>query len=298
VLLEGFRPGVMERLGLGPDTCLARNPRLVYGRMTGWGQDGPLARTVGHDINYISLAGALHAIGGRDGPPVPPLNIVGDFGGGGAILAAGVLAALWEAVRSGRGQVVDAAMLDGSALLMSWIYGEFAAGRWRDQRASNEVDGGRPFYQVYETGDAKFIAVGPIEPRFFAELCRCIGLDDPAFADHHDESVWPALQERLGRIFRTRSRAEWCTLLEGSDACATPVLSLAETPEHPHNRARGVFITVAGVVQPAPAPRFSRSMAGTPTPPPAAGAHTDAALADWGFRTDEIDALRASRAIA
>ncbi len=295
-LIEVFRPGVMERLGLGPDACLAVNPRLVYGRITGWGQTGPLAPAAGHDINYIALAGVLGAIGEPDRKPVPPLNLVGDFGGG-AVLAAGMLAALWESSRTARGQVVDSAMLDSSALLMGWILGERAAGRWRDQRGTNEVDGGRPYFTTYRTHDGKYLSVGPIEPKFFADMCRRLGHDELARIDHLDPAGWPALGRRLTEIFLTRSRDDWCAIFEGSDACVTPVLDLAEVDQDPHNAARGVFVAVAGVTQPAPTPRFSRTPNADPTPPPAAGTQTDEALAAWGFGPEEIARLRAIGAI-
>jgi alpha-methylacyl-CoA racemase len=290
-LLEGYRPGVMERLGLGPEPCLARNPRLVYGRMTGWGQDGPLAERAGHDIDYVALSGVLHAIGPGDGPPVPPLNLVGDFGGGGAMLAVGVLGALWEAQRSGTGQVVDAAMVDGAAAMAAWVYGERAAGRWRDQRAANVVDGGRPFYGIYETRDGKFIAIGAIEARFFRTLCEAIGLDPAGFPDHTDPACWPRLRARLAEIFATRSRDYWCRILDPADACAAPVLSFAEAPGHPHNRMRQTFVEVDGVVQPAPAPRFGRTPLAPPSPPPQPGAETAAILADWGVAEADAEAL-------
>ena len=256
LLIEGFRPGVMERLGLGPEVCLGRNPRLVYGRMTGWGQTGPLARAAGHDINYIAITGALHAIGRPDEPPAPPLNLVGDFGGGGMLLAVGLLAALHETAASGRGQVVDAAMTDGTALLSTFIHGLKAQGMWTDQRGENLLDGGAHFYDTYACADGRFIAIGAIEPQFYAELrCRC-GIDDRLFDEQGDSSRWPLLKLRLADIFRTRTRDEWCALLEGSDACFAPVLSMAEAPTHPHNQARGTFTTRDGIVQPNAAPRF------------------------------------------
>ena len=261
VLLEGFRPGVMERLGLGPAECQARNPRLVYGRMTGWGQHGPLAHAAGHDINYIAISGALHAIGRADEPPVPPLNYVGDFGGGAMLLAFGVLAALHEARQSGQGQVVDAAMTDGAALLSAMMYGFKAAGRWSNQRGENLLDGGAHFYGTYACADGKYVAVGAIEPQFYALLReRCGIADDPAFDAQMDADRWPLLKLRLADLFRTRTRDEWCVLLEGSDACFAPVLDWDEAPAHPHNVARGTFVEVEGVVQPAPAPRFSRTV--------------------------------------
>lgn len=297
ILTEGFRPGVMERLGLGPDICLARNPKLVYGRMTGFGQTGPLAKVAGHDINYIAMSGALHAIGGAD-KPVPPLNLVGDFGGGALYLAFGLMAALIEAGRSGKGQVVDATMIDGAASLMTMMYGMAAAGSWDDRRYSNLVDGGAHFYDTYETADGRHVSIGSIEPQFYAELIRLAGLDPAEFAAQNDKAEWPRMKARLVEVFKTKTRDEWCSLMEGSDVCFAPVLSMFEAPEHPHNRERGTFIEVDGVVQPGPAPRFSRTEPGRPTPPPAPGTHTDEGLADWGFSADEIAALKASGAAA
>jgi alpha-methylacyl-CoA racemase len=263
-LIEGFRPGTMERLGLGPDVCQAINPRLVYGRMTGWGQTGPLAQAAGHDINYIALSGALHAIGPRDGKPTVPLNYLGDFGGGGMLLAVGVLAALLEAKGSGRGQVVDAAMVDGSALLSAMMYGFKANGWWTSQRGTNMLDGGAHFYDTYRCADGKYVAVGPIEPQFHATLRERCGLVDAAFDAQMDASAWPALKEKLADVFATRTRDAWCALLEGSDACFAPVLDWDEAPRHPHNVARATFVAVDGVTQPAPAPRFSRTRAEVP----------------------------------
>lgn len=297
ILTEGFRPGVMERLGLGPDICLARNPKLVYGRMTGFGQTGPLAKVAGHDINYIAMSGALHAIGGPD-KPVPPLNLVGDFGGGALYLAFGLMAALIDAGRSGKGQVVDATMIDGAASLMTMMYGMAAAGSWDDRRSANLVDGGAHFYDTYETADGRHVSIGSIEPQFYAELIRLAGLDPADFAAQNDKAEWPRMKARLVEVFKTKTRDEWCRLMEGSDVCFAPVLSMFEAPEHPHNRERGTFIEVDGVVQPGPAPRFSRTAPGRPTPPPAPGAHTDQGLADWGFSADEIAALKASGAAA
>jgi alpha-methylacyl-CoA racemase len=296
-LVEGFRPGVAERLGIGPEECLARNPRLVYGRVTGWGQDGPLARAAGHDIDYIALAGALHPIGPAGGPPVPPLNLVGDFGGGGMLLALGVVAALLEAGRSGRGQVVDAAMVDGAALLTTQLHELLAAGRWSDRRGANLLDGAAPFYAVYETADGRHLAVGALEPRFYAELLQRLGLDGGDLPDRLDRDGWPELRERLAALFRTRTREEWCRLLEGTDACVAPVLSLTEAPAHPHNRARGTFVDVGGVVQPAPAPRFSRTPCATPEPPPGPGEDPGPTLAAWGLAPDEVARLRAGGAV-
>jgi alpha-methylacyl-CoA racemase len=271
LLIEGFRPQVMERLGLGPSVCLARNPRLVYGRMTGWGQDGPLASAAGHDINYIALTGALHAIGRADTPPVPPLNLVGDFGGGGMLLAVGLLAALHEARQSGKGQVVDAAMTDGASLLSAFMYGLKAQGRWSNQRGENLLDGGAHFYDTYECADGRYVAIGAIEPQFYAELRERCGIADPLFDEQMDALRWPLLKVRLADVFRTRTRDEWCALLEGSDACFAPVLDWDEAPRHPHNVARETFLSIDGVVQPAPAPRFSRTPASRPRVPQAAG---------------------------
>jgi alpha-methylacyl-CoA racemase len=297
ILTEGFRPGVMERLGLGPDICLARNPKLVYGRMTGFGQTGPLAKVAGHDINYIAMSGALHAIGGPD-KPVPPLNLVGDFGGGALYLAFGLMAALIEAGRSGKGQVVDATMIDGAASLMTMMYGMAAAGSWDDRRYTNLVDGGAHFYDTYETADGRHVSIGSIEPQFYAELIRLAGLDPAEFAAQNDKAEWPRMKARLVEVFKTKTRDEWCSLMEGSDVCFAPVLSMFEAPEHPHNRERGTFIEIDGVLQPGPAPRFSRTAPDRPTPPPAPGTHTDQGLADWGFSVDEIAALKASGAAA
>ncbi len=297
-LIEGFRPGVTERLGIGPDECLARNPRLVYGRMTGWGQEGPIAHAAGHDINYIALTGALHAVGARGGPPVPALNLIGDFGGGGLYLAFGMVCGLLEARRSGKGQVVDAAMTDGSASLMTMVYGMFAAGAWEDERGRNAVDGGSHFYTVYETRDGKYVSVGSIEDKFYAELLERTGVDPDSLPAQFDRGEWASATERFAAIFRTKTRDEWCELMEGSDVCFAPVLSLAEAPAHPHNRARETFVEVDGVVQPAPAPRFSRTVPGIRRPPARRGEHTDEALADWGFAPGEIAALRAEGAIA
>jgi alpha-methylacyl-CoA racemase len=294
-LIEGFRPGVMERLGVGPDVCLKRNPKLVYGRMTGWGQTGPLANAAGHDINYISLTGALHAIGGGDGKPVPPLNLVGDFGGGALYLAFGVVCALLEAMRSGKGQVVDAAMTDGAASLMSMFYAMTAMGIWKDSRSSNMLDGGAHFYDTYETKDGKFVSIGSIEPQFYKELMEKTGISDPAFAAQMDRDAWPALKAKLADVLKTKTRDEWDAIMQGSDVCYAPVLSIAEAPKHPHNAARKTFIEIDGVVQPAPAPRFSRTTAevqGPPRAPDNAGT-----LGAWGFSSAEVDALAAAGAI-
>jgi alpha-methylacyl-CoA racemase len=298
VLIEGFRPGVMERLGLGPDLCLARNPRLVYGRMTGWGQQGPLAHAAGHDINYIALGGALHAIGRAGERPLPPLNLVGDYGGGGMLLAFGVLAALVERSQSGKGQVVDAAMVDGAAVLMALFHGMRAAGFWRDERGTNLLDTGAHFYDVYETADGKYVALGSIEPQFYAELLRLTGLEDESLPAQTDRARWPEMKERLTKLIKAKTRDEWTEIMEGSEVCFAPVLSMAEAPEHRHNKARGTFIELEGVVQPAPAPRFSRTPPEVAGPPAYLGQHTDEVLADWGFSADEIAQLREGKAIA
>jgi alpha-methylacyl-CoA racemase len=294
-LIEGFRPGVAERLGIGPEACLARNPRLVYGRVTGWGQDGPLARSAGHDIDYIALAGALHPVGAAGGPPLPPLNLLGDFGGGGMLLALGVVAALLEAGRSGRGQVVDAAMVDGAALLTTQLHELLAAGLWSDRRGANLLDGAAPFYSVYETADGRHLAVGALEPRFWADLLERVGLAGEDLPAQLDRSAWPTLRDRLAAVFRTRTRDDWCRLLEGTDACVAPVLSLLEAPTHPHNQARGTFVEVGGVTQPAPAPRFSRTPCALPTP--AATADPDHTLTAWGLSPDRVARLRAGGAL-
>ncbi len=296
-LLEGFRPGVTERLGVGPDAALARNPRLVYGRVTGWGRDGPLAHAAGHDIDYIALAGCLALLGRAGQPPAPPLNLVGDYAGGGLLLALGVVAALLEARRSGRGQVVDAAMVDGTALLMTLFHGLAAAGLWRRQREANLLDGGAPFYATYETADGRYVAVGALEPAFYAELLAGLGLaDDPALAAQMDRARWPAARRRLAAAFRTRTRDEWCALFDGRDACVAPVLSLDEAAAHPHNRARGTFVEVAGVVQPAPAPRFSRTPCAAPSPPRRPSDPAEP-LAAWGLPASASARLRAAGAL-
>jgi alpha-methylacyl-CoA racemase len=297
-LIEGFRPGVTERLGIGPDDCLARNPRLVYGRMTGWGQDGPYASTAGHDINYISLAGALEPIGRRGEAPVPPLNLVGDFGGGGLLLAFGLVAALLEVTRSGRGQVIDAAMVDGAASLMTMTHSFRAMGLWNDERGTNMLDTGAHYYDVYETADGRYVSVGSIESQFYAELLRLTGLEGEDLPAQNDRSQWPALKERLAGIFRTKTRDEWCALMEGTDVCFAPVLSIPEATEHPHNVARGTFVEVAGITQPGPAPRFSRTPGEIRRPPAHAGQHTDEVLTEAGFDADRLAKLREAGAIA
>ena len=281
-LIEGFRPGVMERLGLGPDVCLQKNPRLVFGRMTGWGQDGPLAQVAGHDLNYVALSGMLHAMGRPDSPPVPPLNLVGDFGGGAMMLAFGVVCALLEAKTSGRGQVVDAAMVDGASLLGAMLYGFRAYGAWNDQRGSNMLDGGAHFYDTYACADGKFVSVGAIEPQFYQLLLQHTGISDPAFQQQMHTPAWPELKQKLAAVFLTKTRAEWCAIMEGTDICFAPVLDMAEAPQHPHNQARQNFIEVDGVTQPAPAPRFSRSVPDVPQPPAQPGQHSEDILRDWG----------------
>lgn len=280
VLLEGYRPGVTERLGVGPADCHARNPRLVYGRMTGWGQDGPLAPRAGHDINYIALTGALHAIGRAGDRPVPPLNLVGDFGGGSMLLLVGVLAALWEAQRSGRGQVVDAAMVDGSSLLVQMVWGMLAQDMWRDERGSNLLDGHAPFYDTYTCADGRHVAVGALEPQFYAALLAGLGLDGEDLPAQYDQSGWPALRARFTEVFATRTRDEWAEVFAGTDACVTPVLSFAEAREHPHLAARGTIVERDGVPQAAPAPRFSRTAPAVPGPL-ADPEPVEQVLADW-----------------
>lgn len=296
-LQEGFRPGVMERLGLGPDVCLARNPKLVYGRMTGWGQSGPLALAAGHDINYISLTGALHAIGKAGDKPSVPLNLVGDFGGGALYLAMGICAALFEAQRSGQGQVIDCAMTDGSASLMAMFSGLTAAGSWTEDRGTNMLDGGSHFYNVYETSDGKWISIGSIEPQFYALLREKAGLKDAAFTAQMKREQWPELIEKLSALFKTKTRDEWCALMEGTDICFAPVLSLRESKDHPHNQARETFVDMDGITQPNVAPRFSRTASHIQGPPPGVGAHTHEALADWGFSPADIKTLKDSGAI-
>lgn len=296
-LLEGYRPGVMERLKVGPEECLERNPRLVYGRMTGWGQEGPLAKAPGHDINYIALSGALHAIGREGAPPTPPLNLVGDFGGGGMLLALGVLAALLESSRSGQGQVVDAAMVDGASLLMAPLYGAHALGGWKE-RGTNMLDGGAPFYDVYETSDGEWISVGSLEPQFYAELHRKLGLDPADFPPQMDARGWPALRDTLTKLFRTQTRDEWCEILQNAEVCFAPVLSMGEAPDHPHNVARETFVEVDGRVQPAPAPRFSRTTTAISRGPSRPGEHTDEILRDLGVTEEEVAQLREGGAIA
>ena len=296
-LFEGFRPGVAERLGVGPEPCLARNEKLVYGRMTGWGQDGPIAQAAGHDINYIGLAGALHAIGEPGGKPVPPLNLIGDFGGGGMLLAFGLVCGMLEAARSGKGQVIDAAMVDGAASLMAMFFS--LAGRgFQTERGANLLDGGAHFYNTYETADGEHICVGAIEPQFYAELVAKAGLDAERFRPQMDAEQWPAFKEELTRVFKTKTRDEWCAIMEGSDVCFAPVLSIAEAPAHPHNRHRATFVEVDGVTQPAPAPRFSRTEAQIAHPARIAGEDTRAVLTDIGLDAAAINALERDGVVA
>jgi alpha-methylacyl-CoA racemase len=298
-LLEGFRPGVTERLGVGPDDCLARNPRLVYGRMTGWGQEGPMADAAGHDINYIALAGALAHFGREGQKPTPPINLVGDFGGGGMFLAFGIVCGILEARTSGKGQVVDAAMVDGSAVLMSMIWGFRVLGAIDEEhRGTNVLDTGAPFYDTYECADGKLIALGSLEPQFYAELRRQTGLDGEDLPAQMDRAGWPVLRERLTEVFKTKTRDEWCEIMEGGDACFAPVLTMTEAAQHPHIRARETVVEYDGVLQPAPAPRFSRTKPVIERPPAKPGENTDEVLADWGFSPDEIAKLRDAGAIA
>ena len=296
-LFEGFRPGVTERLGLGPDDCMARNKALVYGRMTGWGQDGPMANAAGHDINYISLAGALYSIGEAGQKPVPPLNLVGDFGGGGMLLAFGMVCGLLEAQKSGSGQVIDAAMIDGTASLMSMFFSMAAGGAFTDQRGTNLLDGGAHFYGTYETSDGKHISLGSIEPQFYALLKEKAGLDEAEFGVQHDASQWPAQKEKLAAIFKTKTRDEWCAIMEGSDVCFAPVLSIFEAPEHPHNKHRNGFLNIDGVTQPAPSPRFSRTEPEVRHGPRLAGQDSVAVLQAAGFSAADIESLQASKVI-
>jgi len=298
VLIEGFRPGVAERLGIGPEECLARNPRLVYGRMTGWGQAGPWAPMAGHDIDYIALAGALDPIGRAGEAPLPPINLVGDFGGGGMYLAFGVLAGVYEAQRSGKGQVIDAAMVDGAASLMTMTHSFRAMGMWKDERGTNMLDTGAHFYEVYETADAQFLAVGAIEPQFYDALLDGLGLDKADLPWQHDREQWPALKEQFAGIIKTKTRDEWMAIFDGTDACVAPVLTIPEALEHPHNVERGTFVEVAGIPQPGPAPRFDRTPAAIKGPPAHAGQHTDEILREAGIDDDAIAKLKASRAVA
>jgi alpha-methylacyl-CoA racemase len=297
VLVEGLRPGVLERLGVGPDEALARNPRLVFARMTGWGQDGPLAQSAGHDINYLGLTGALHAIGPAD-RPVPPLNIGADFGGGSMFLIVGILAALFERGTSGRGQVVDAAMVDGASSLVTMIYGMLGAGLWRDRRAANLLDGGAPFYDTYACADGGHVAVGALEPQFYAALLEGLGLPDALPGAQYDVAHWPEHRRRFTEAFASRTRDEWAAAFEGTDACVTPVLGLEEAPAHPHLAARGTFVEQDGTALPGPAPRFSRTPGAVRGAPRRPGADTRAVLSDWGFSADEVGELLAAGAVA
>jgi alpha-methylacyl-CoA racemase len=297
-IFEGFRPGVMERLGLGPDVCSERNERIVFGRMTGWGQEGPLANAAGHDINYISLTGALAAIGRPGSPPVPPLNLIGDFGGGGMLLALGLLAALLESKESKKGQVVDAAMTDGSALLMTMIYSMYSSGMWKTSMGSNLLDGGSHFYDTYECKDGKFISLGSIEPQFYALLCQIAELDESIFGKQMSRDSWPEQKEAIKKIILDKTRDEWCELMEGTDVCFAPVLDMSEAPKHPHNVERKTFIDLEGVTQPAPAPRFSRTEPEVVSSPSVVGEHTDEVLTSIGFSDEDINALKTSGAVA
>ena len=300
-LIEGFRPGVAERLGVGPAACWARNRALVYGRMTGWGQEGPMAGMAGHDIDYIAVGGALWSIGRADSPPVPPLNLIGDFGGGGMLLAFGMVSALLEAARSGEGQVVDAAMVDGAATLMTMIHAFHEFGLWNDDRGANMLDTGAPFYEVYETADGKYFALGGLESKFYAELLEGMGLaDDPAFVAHeqNDKSLWPGMKERFAAVIATKTRDEWAAIFDGTDACAVPVLSPWEAHLHPHNKARDTFVEVDGRMQPAPAPRFSRTPSSISKPPSFPGADTVSGLVEWGIDEGTVAKLRETGALS
>ena len=296
-VFEGFRPGVMERLGLGPDVALKRNPKLVYGRMTGWGQFGPYANAAGHDMNYIAITGALHAIGTND-KPIPPLNLVGDFGGGALYLAFGLLAGVLNARQTGQGQVIDCAMSDGAASLMAMFYGFKASGMWKEERRANLLDGGAHFYDTYQCADGKWISIGSIEPQFYALLLEKTGINDPAFAAQMDRGSWNDLRDKLAHVIAQKTQAEWCEIMDATDVCFAPVLDLDAAPKHPHNVARQTFVELGGVVQPAPAPRFSATPGEIQGPPPAIGAHDREALADWGFSAAAIDELKAACALA
>lgn len=291
-LIEGFRPGVMERMGLGPNDCAAQNPALVYGRMTGWGQEGPLAQTAGHDINYLGLTGFLHALGPADGLPAPPLNIGADYGGGTMFLLFGIMAALYERQTSGKGQVVDAAMVDGASAMMGLVHSMIARGQWSEQREANLLDGGAPFYRTYACADGKFIAIGPLEPQFFAELVKLAGLPDDHRATQMDARAWPERRDAYTEVFRQKTRDEWTAIFDGSDACATPVMTWSEAPDHPHLAARGTFTTQDGVTQAAPAPRFSRTAPDGAATPRAPGEDTEAVLAELGFDEATITLMR------
>ncbi len=297
VILEGFRPGVMERLGLGPEVCLERNPKLIYGRMTGWGQSGPLSHAAGHDINYISIAGALGSMGYADRPPAPPLNLIGDFGGGAMYLLAGILAAIVERNSSGKGQVVDAAMTDGTASLLSPFYGYMAMGMWSTERYSNRLDGGAFYYGSYECSDGKYISLGSLEPQFYALLLEKCGITDETFKEQSDQEAWPIKREKMEELFKTKTQQEWCGILEGTDVCFAPVLNLKEAPDHPHNKTRQTFVKVQGVTQPAPAPRFSRTQGKIQSPAALTGENTEEVLSDWGFSESEISNLKMNNMI-
>ena len=297
-IFEGFRPGVMERLGIGPEVCMARNNRIVFGRMTGWGQEGPLANAAGHDINYISLSGALAAIGRPGSPPVPPLNLIGDFGGGGMLLALGLVAALLESKESKKGQVVDAAMTDGSALLMTMIYSMQSSGMWKTTMGSNLLDGGSHFYDTYECKDGKFISIGSIEPQFYALLCQIAELDEKVFSKQMSRDLWPEQKEEIKKVFLKKTRDEWCELMEGTDVCFAPVLDMSEAPQHPHNKERKTFIDLEGVTQPAPAPRFSRTEPEVVSSPSIVGEHTNEVLSSIGLSEEDISTLKTSGAVA
>jgi alpha-methylacyl-CoA racemase len=296
-LIEGFRPGVMERLGLGPDVCLKRNPKLVYGRMTGWGQDGPIAHTAGHDINYIALSGMLHCIGEADRPPTPPLNLVGDFGGGGMMLAFGVACGIVESQRSGKGQVIDSSMHEGAAALGAMFFSMRSSGMWTDKRADNLLDGGAHFYGTYETSDGKYVSIGSIESQFYAELLHYTGINDPEFQGQMKRENWPALKEKLAAVFKTKTRDEWTKIMQDTDICFAPVLTLEEALKHEHNVARKSFVEVEGVPQPAPTPRFSRTVPEIQRAPVDPGTDNEPVLRDWGFAPDAIESLRAAQAI-
>ena len=297
VVLEGFRPGVMERLGLGPEKCLSVNPRLIFGRMTGWGQTGPLSQAAGHDINYISIAGALGAMGYADRPPAPPLNLVGDFGGGAMYLLTGILAALVERATSEQGQIIDAAMSDGTASLLSPFFGLMAMNMWTTDRFSNRLDGGAFYYGSYECSDGRYISIGSLEPQFYALLLEKAEITGPEFQEQLDEAAWPAKREKLTQLFKTKTRQQWCDIMEGTDVCFAPVLDLKEAPNHPHNIDRKTFVELDGIVQPAPAPRFSRTQGEIQGPAAMAGEHTREVLSAWNFSDQEIGELQAARAI-
>ena len=297
-LFEGFRPGVMEKLGLGPDVCLQKNKKIVFGRMTGWGQEGPLAFAAGHDINYISLSGVLATIGRPGAPPVPPLNLIGDYGGGGMLLALGLVAALFETKSSGKGQVIDAAMVDGSALLMTMIYTMRGMGLWKDSLGSNFLDGGAHFYDTYECKDGKYISIASIEPKFYQLLREITPLEDSIFDDQLSRESWPEQKKALKEIFLKKTQQEWCGLMEGTDICFAPVLNMAEAPEHPHNKARDTFIELEGIVQPAPAPRFSRTVPEVCPAPAYVGEHTEEVLKSIGMQDSDIEDLKASGEVA